>query len=364
MADAPNIPPWGEAWAEATRLYWNAWTRAWQPAGPTTAGERPAADLSWAEVAERWWRLATPPAPPDSRELFDHLLEQGKGFLRFGEEFTSSLSRAGGAFQSPEDWQRALSTIVESWQAGFTPSADAGLAAFWKLPFDTWSRTVSSASVFPGDFLESHKPEAWADGLHRDLERFLSVPGLGYTREVQEQGQELVRLTLEYQRAVQAYLMAFRQLGPQIMDRLQRRLAERAERDPITSLRGFYDLWVDSSEAAYLELVGTDAHAEAYGRAVNALMALKNHGRNIVDEVVGAMGLPTRHGLNTLQQRQQELRREVVSLRRELSAMDAMRNELAELRRQLDTLRPRGAHGGAAGRTSRPKASRHHPKAR
>ena len=219
--------------------------------------------------------------------------------------------------------------------------------------------TVSSASILPGDFLESHKPEAWsglAEGLHQNVTRFLSVPALGYTREVQEQGQELGRLSLEYQRAVQAYVLTFRDLALQTLDRLQRRLAERADRrDPVTSLRGLYDLWVEASEEVYLEVVSTDAYAQAYGRMVNALMALKNHGRNIVDEGVGAMGLPTRRSLSTLQQRQQELRREVVALRR----------ELAELRVAREDGKPRADRGEGAPRPRRrAKPSRTHSKKR
>jgi class III poly(R)-hydroxyalkanoic acid synthase PhaE subunit len=268
------------------------------------------------------------------------------------------MARASGGFQSQDDWQVALRTIAERWQAGFSQSAgDAGFATFWNLPFDTWSRTASAASVFPGDFLESHKPETWsrfADGLHRNMERFLSVPALGYTREVQEQGQEMVRLALEYHRALQAYGMAFRDLGTETLSRLQKRLAESAERqEPVTSLRALYDVWVDCSEEAYLELVSTDSYAEVYGRMVNALMALKHHGRNLVDEAVGAMGLPTRHGLSTLQQRQQELRREVAGLRRELSAMRSVQEELAALRREVDGRKPKAPRGAK----SRPRAA-------
>lgn len=367
MADAPNAPIWGTEWIEANQRYWDAWISLWPPSAESGSPSSRTAEMPWAEAMERWWRLTSPPTPPGSRELIDRLLEQGKTFLRFGEELTASMARAGGAFQSQDEWQRALRTIAESWRAGFgQPAGDAGFATFWNLPFDTWSRTASTASVFPGDFLESHKPETWgrfADGLHRNMERFLSVPALGYTREVQEQGQEMVRLALEYQRALQAYGMAFRELGMETLSRLQKRLTERAERqDPVTSLRGLYDLWVDCSEEAYLELVSTDSYAEVYGRMVNALMALKHHGRNLVDEVVGAMGLPTRHGLSTLQQRQQELRREVVALHRELAAMRSLQGELAELRREVESLRVKAPRGGNPRPRAAAKKPRHPPK--
>jgi polyhydroxyalkanoate synthase subunit PhaE len=312
MVETREAASWAEEWMDANRRYWEAWTGVFRGADEASGGT---ARSQWAESMEQWLKLMAPPMPPKSHELFDRMVEQGKSFQQFGEQLSAVLSQFNG-------------------------SADGGLAAFWKLPLDTWSRTLSSASVFPGDFLESHKPEAWnqfAHGFQRDLERFLSVPGLGYTREAQEEGRELIRLALEYQRALQNYAAIFRTIGPETLARLQRRLADRSE--PITSLRGLYDLWVDSSEEVYFELVATEEHSQAYGRMVNALMALKNHGRNMVDEMVGALGMPTRHGLSTLQRRQQELRRELVALRREVAESRSLRAEVAELQRELQALR-------------------------
>lgn len=357
MPEAANAPFWDQDWMEANQRYWEAWTRVWRhPTAPADSAPATAAsEPGWAEALDRWWQLMNPATPLGSRDVFERLIEQGKLFLRFGEGLSSAF--AGGGSGSTEEWRRAWRAIAESWQSGFTmPSGGPGVGAFWALPFDTWSRTASSASVFPGDFLGSHKPEAWgrlAEGLQHDLERFLSVPGLGYTREVQEQGQELTRLALEYQRALQAYAATFRTLGLDTLERLERRLAELAKRgEPVTTLRALYDLWVDSSEEAYFALVATEAYAEAYGRMVNKLMALKKHGRTMVDEVVGAMGLPTGHGLNTLHQRQQELRREVVALRRELESL----RPKAAGEPAPDLRRPKAQGSKARG----PKARRRH----
>jgi polyhydroxyalkanoate synthase subunit PhaE len=311
VVDTQEAPSWGEAWVDANRRYWEAWGSVLRETQDSVAGS---ARAPWAESLEQWFKLMAPPMPPTSRDIFERLTEQAAAFQQFGEQLSATLTQFGG-------------------------SSD-GLAAFWKLPLDTWSRTVSSASLFPGDFLESHKPDVWntlAEGFQRNLERFLSVPALGYTREAQEEGRELIRLALEYQRALQTYTATFQSIVPDSLTRLQQRLAQREE--PVTTLRALYDLWVDTSEEVYLELVATEDHAQAYGRMVNALMALKNHGRNLVDEIVGALGMPTRKGLNTLQRRQQELRREIVGLRRELEEARAVREELADLRRDVQALR-------------------------
>jgi ribosomal protein L29 len=324
-----------EPWSEAGRQYWEAWYGLWRQGVQSAEQHGAPPDEPWGRAFEDWWHKVTPIVPGAPAELLQGLMEQGKAFLRLGEELAAS---AGSPHLT-------------------------GIGTAWKLPFDTWSRTVSSASVFPGDFLEHLKPEGWtraADDLHRNLERFLSVPGLGYTREWQEQGQELARLGLNYQRALQEYLSLFQRLNLDALNRLQAALAQGAETEkPVTTLRGLYDVWVDASEAAYLDLVGTESHAQAYGRMVNALMALKHHGRNMVDEAVGAMGLPTRHGFNALQRRHQELRRQLAAVRVQVARTDAERGEIVELRKELDRLRADLKSGGVvAPAAAQPEAPR------
>jgi len=317
--------------------------------------------------------MAAQGAPPSSADLLQRIADQGKVFLTMVEEYTATAMRSGNAFSTSTDWERVFRSAADGWQRalGLSAGDPAGLSTFWKLPFDTWSRTASSASFFPGDYLENLKPESWSrltDDVHRNLDRFLSTPGVGYTREWQEQGQELSRLTLEYQRALQEYLALFRGLNLDVVNRVYRNLGERTKRQqPITTLRGIYDLWVDCSEAAYLELVSTDGYARAYGHMVNALMALKQHGRHLVDEAVGAVGMPTRRSLNTLQQRQQELRRELSSLRSQLADTQVDRGEFEALRAELGRLRSevraRAGAGPEQGAPARAKpAARRRPR--
>jgi class III poly(R)-hydroxyalkanoic acid synthase PhaE subunit len=322
MAETSAPPFDADAWLDAGRKYWDAWQGLWQQG--VEAGAR--ASEPSAKAA---------PGPTDPIQA---LMDQATLFVRLGEELAASMRRSGGVLDT------------DQWRQVFQDTA-------WKLPFDTWSRTFSSTSLFPGDFLERFKPEAWtavADDMHRNLERFLSVPGLGYTREWQEQGQEFARLGLDYQRALQEYAALFRRLNVEAFDRLQKKLHHLADvGKPVTTLRGLYDAWVDASEAAYLDLAATDEYAETYGRLVNALMALKRQGRTMVDETAGAMGMPTRQGFNTLQRRHQELRREVASMRAQLAEAKAGLAQVAKLRNEVEQLRGKGA---TRGRRNRPKA--------
>jgi hypothetical protein len=78
---------------------------------------------------------------------------------------------------------------------------------------------------------------------------------------------------------------------------------------------------VQSCEEVYADQVRTPRYAQLHGRLVNALMALKRHQGMMVDEALGAMNMPTRAELRTLQDRVQEDRRENKRLRLELEAL-------------------------------------------
>ena len=158
-----------------------------------------------------------------------------------------------------------------------------------------------------------------AGDMREHLDRFLSMPGVGYSRESQEQYQQLGRLVLDYQKAMQDYAIALSKVGVKSTDRFQEKLNETTASDePVTSLRAFYDLWVDACEEVYGEYAMSDEYSEMYGEMVNALMAVKRQGSLLVDEMLEAMNMPTHREINTLHQRLHAMRREYRALREEI----------------------------------------------
>jgi class III poly(R)-hydroxyalkanoic acid synthase PhaE subunit len=195
--------------------------------------------------------------------------------------------------------------------------------AFWELPFDNWQRMASSLSPVPGDVLRNMPTE----GMRSKLDRVLGAPGLGYTREEQGQYQELGRAVVDYHETLAEYLGFFSKMGVGSVERLQWQIKEAEQKKKsIGSARELYDLWVHCCEAEYADRVMTDEYTELHGRLVNALMRVKQRMSVIVDEYLGAMNMPTRRELRTLQDRVQEARRETKRLRSEL---DALKKQLA-----------------------------------
>jgi class III poly(R)-hydroxyalkanoic acid synthase PhaE subunit len=174
--------------------------------------------------------------------------------------------------------------------------------------------------------------------MQDQMNKFLSTPAVGYSRESQEQYQVLAQRQMDYMAATQAYQMAFGKLGMESAKGFQAALQVRVkEGKPISSLRELYDQWVEMSEAAYAEFVMTQEYQALYGRLVNSLMALKQQGARMVDQTLEAMNMPTHSEISTLQSRQQELRRDNLKLHKELKAIQAQLEAMRQSMLQMQT---------------------------
>jgi class III poly(R)-hydroxyalkanoic acid synthase PhaE subunit len=346
-----TTPSMSNEWIDLQRKYWDAWSQLYQQA--LNSNLMPA-KLSnpWAQALDHWWEAVAPGVPPQNQDLIKKMMEPGKSFFGISEEFTHFLGNLSEHAKSWGNWQGLFlsrigelkTTLSQASTAGAT-KAMRGLFPFFEMPMDTWTRTFSSASPLPGDFLQVLKPEGLADDLHDRIGRFLSVPGVGYTREWQEQAQRGARLLLDYERALQEYIQIYSKAGIDTLERLSKKIIDRAEQgEEIKSLREAYDLWVDCCEEAYNDIVFTKAYQDAYGSLVNALMALKHYSQGMVDEFMGALNMPTHKGITTLQCRQQELRRELRDIRSRLGEhvskadLKGVQAELDALRTDLDKL--------------------------
>ncbi|MEN8800367.1 MAG: class III poly(R)-hydroxyalkanoic acid synthase subunit PhaE [Thiogranum sp.] len=348
MTDSNPFSP--ESWLDAQRKYWDAWmdmTR--QVGGAATASQAP--DNPWVSALEQWWKAVSPMAggsPPPLQDFFDKLIGMGKSYFSMAERVAGMPGNNQKAGDAVSDWLDQMRKACDAWGASLGAQQDPHMRdfmSFWDMPLDTWQRTMSSFSPFPGDFLKALHPEgadAMAGDMREHLDRFLSMPGVGYSRESQEQYQHLARLVLDYQKAMQDYAIALSKVGVKSTDRFQEKLAETTASDgPVSSLRAFYDLWVDACEEVYGDFAMTDEYSEMYGEMVNALMAVKHHGSLLVDEMLESMNMPTHREINTLHRRHHETRRD----------LRALRNEVEQLRDEL-----RGSSTAQTARTTRKKA--------
>ena len=326
----------GEDWFELQRKYWDKWSEM----SKNAMGVDAPMQTPWEEAMKHWWEAISPSTQDAAKGYIEKMMEQGKAIYELAETFTKGLGNAG---DSPLDSWNTLNKTLEDMQSAFSGSLQNGdnafhrMMGFWEMPYDNWQRMVSSMSPIPGDFLRN-MPH---DHVRQNLDKVLSAPGLGYTREEQGQYQDLTRCGMDYQMALQEYMAFYGQIGVKALGRMRGLLEAQAKNDAvIDSGRALYDSWVGCCEEAYAEEVKTDDYARISGNLVNSQMALKKRMSIIVDENLGAMNMPTRSELRTLQDRLQETRRENKRLRRDLDALQKQVAGLASAKQTLATARP------------------------
>jgi class III poly(R)-hydroxyalkanoic acid synthase PhaE subunit len=357
--------PWNEQWLKQQRAYWDAWRSLLQVNTGNKGEGNP-----WMTALDSWYKAMNSGMSGGGAQLYSQMLQQSQALFNVGQQMNDLFRAVTESTAAGTHWQEALKQNFDAMKQGmntdqakqqrsWTDQAKH-MGAFFELPLDTWRRMCSGASMMPGDFLQSFRSqvfEGMGEKLHGDMDRFLSVPGVGYTREGQEQVQQLGKLVLDYQKASQEYLNAHTKLGAAALDRLYRKIIAVTEKgDKITSLRQLYDLWVDASEEVYGGFAMSPEFRDLYGKMVNALMRVKGQMRAMVDEVLGAFNMPTRREMNTVLKRQHELKRELRNLAhggngnstpprgrrensdRENSEMGALRSELAALQDQVSAL--------------------------
>lgn len=353
---------WADAWADMQRKYWEAWSGLARPmAGTKPDSAAEAAASPWSQSLDLWAKMMAPAMSEDSRSWMEKVLAMNKGYLQMGEALFKAVSAGQESGRDFGQWwntvSQSLTKLQEQVASGFGATKDpwGGFATLWGLPMDTWKRLASACSVMPGDMEKAFRDIAVSDDALASLVgHWLSTPTLGYTRESQEETQRLGQLWMEHGQAVQAYTAVLSRVVVRAGELLREKmLAKLGKGESFDSLRACYDLWVDCGEEAYAELSVSADYTRAQAKLTNSLMAVKRQEQKMVDEVLGALNMPTRRELDTSHRRLHRLQRSVWRMQQaiEEAGVQELRDEVAGLRRQVNEL------SGAAALTATPSAA-------
>lgn len=316
-----ETPFWNDDWMQVQKSYWDQWTEMSRKAMASNPFAQQTPKSPWEGAMDHWWQALSPNAPDGTRQFMDKMLEQGKMFFRLSEEMSQNLSKS-------QDWAEALNQTFEKLQDSFASTAERSAEAgekgfgqwmgFWEAPVESWRKAAGSLPL-NNDLA----------GIPNLFEQLLGTPGLGFTREDEERYKELGQAAMHYQSALSAYNHFFADLGTSSVRCMKDKVKELVDNgQKIESARALYDLWVAACEEEYAKHTMTPAYSKVHGELVNALMGFKKQWRELIDNRLGGMGLPTARQVRTLQTRLQESRRELRGLRTE---MEQLKEQVAKL---------------------------------
>jgi len=326
--------PGGADWEAAQRQFLDAFL-SMGGASPSASGGSAA---SWQRALDMWWQLAAGAGEPDQQVVLRQVYEQSRVFIALAEHLARMSTEMSSAGKESDEWREIMDRHLQEMQEYFAADGKtAGAAApgsAWRPVMDMWQQAAAAAAGFSGD-----------GGAPADLaNRFLSMPAFGPGRKAQERLQQGGRLWNTYQEKLNAYQAALSRQSVAALQLLRERLLALAETgNTLSSLRDFYDLWVDCSEESFAHYAFTDEYSMLYGEMVNSLMEFRRHGQSLAEEVYRTLDLPGPAGMSTLQRRQQELRRQA---RNAAAQQQRLVAEVARLQSQIETLQPSAASAG------------------
>lgn len=288
-------------WADALKRINQDLNEVWQRAMPSNGGlDSPAFDAYRALFEGR--------KPEPERGIPGRLLEQGKAFFGFVENMARNL--AGKQSVTPQDFSNGLN----QWLGAMGTQLGSGAAAQFMKPM-----TAPFAI---------------------NLDALKDQPTFGYTREKQEKFNAMMSDAQTYSKAMQAYQTLIMRSQMDGAERFQKSLAD-SNANPIDSLRGLYDAWIDSSEEAFAETALKPEFREVYGDLVNAQMRVKRHMMDFAEGQSRDLGMPTRTEVMSLAKTVHELKRSRTELQ-------DVKRELAELKAAVAALAKKPAPAAAA----------------
>lgn len=250
-------------------------------------------------------------------------------------------SAAAGTFGPPNpsqalDWRQQLQQlfggVVQPFGQAFAGIDSAGAQGFGQQ-WQTWLQAAQQ-------------------GGFGDLRGLQPMAPFGLSREQQLQQQALMAAMLDYLETSRRYQTLLQQANAQAAERLQDKLAQRAEPGrQVESLKALYDLWVDSAEESYAEIALSAEFREVYGAMVNAQMRVRELQQQQTEQFCRELGIPTRSEVSSLGQRLQEIRRELRGGHPNAET-DEHERAIATLHAELAALKKQVQAAGAPPRTA------------
>jgi len=323
--------PWAAQWFNAQQQFVDAWSDMAKSGVPGNSSQ---SDL-WAQSFDLWRKASGAQVQPDFQQAMDKCMDMGKGYFAMAEQVSKNMSAGAEPAEAINQWMDQLKQSLQQFGSmpGFDGSAINGFMKQWFNPISSWQQMTAGlapmnqgAWQIPGMNMAGmmNTPSFNLGEMIDPLGTLLEAPGVGYFREPQAKQQKGLQLALDYQQANQAFNQAFLRVATESIQGFQARILKIDADTAPKSLRELYDLWVEISEKHYAEFAMGEEYQELYGDMVNRLMIMKKHYSEIADDMLRAMNLPNTREVDTMQERLQQLRRENFVLKKEISEIKSM----------------------------------------
>lgn len=336
-----------QAWGDVQKQMWDSWMKLMQ-AAPTLD---PAIAEQWQSMAEKNMEAWMAGAEPLVQATAAQAMAGQQAMNSFFQQLAQGWQQAG----NPAAWQEMFTGYLSDLQRqamtnplglfnsnwGAMPGAMSGAS----LAMDTWQKMMGAvAPSLAGFTMPGFSPESMGEWLmggdvvnrtfnayQQTVGQFLDSPPMGYAREYDERVRGLAKAYLNFQEASAKYQALVGKAWVNAIGSFQNELIKRSEQDdPITSLQELNDTWYAVADGAFSEIFIEEEFVRTQGDLLTATLQLRVKQREIVEIVSKALDIPTRTEVDEAHKSIYTQRKEIKSLRKMVTEMQA---EIAELKR-------------------------------
>lgn len=342
-------------WLQIQQQYLEMWlSLAQQLLETTTSSTANKSQSTWSDMLELYWQTLGPGFTPEVRTIVRKFVDQSKNFSQFNNALLEAVQKTADSDQ-PAPWLNAWNANFNDAYSNFSKFLVEGdnQLNIWKLLQSNWWRMM----MFTTPLLPNLNATTLSGGMQENLEKLLSMPTLGHTREWQAKWQEGIKHWQAFQTAQQEYSDLLNKISLRSVELLRDKTRAFATTDEATpaqtspkTMREVYDLWVECGEEAYAEFAGTEEYVQANANLINSLMACKLYEQEMTDSLLNMLNMPTRKELDTFSLRMQQMRRElkILQAKQVTNEIDVLTCQINGLRAELETLKAAKNHPTSA----------------
>jgi poly[(R)-3-hydroxyalkanoate] polymerase subunit PhaE len=316
----------GVDWSEFQKKYFDV-LRLFN--SPASFVDNPSENSFWSEAMGHWWKSMKADSnfgneTLGNKALFEKIVSQCRHYYFMGEQFSSLME--GMTNLKNKDASSFINKKFKEFESMFPQTSDFSWSSFidaGELPYDLFKKSTPNNALDFSDLFENFSPE-----IKKMRDQFLSMPGVGYSREKQEKFQKLIKLSAIYQENNNEHQVVMVRLSHDALELMRKKILRMSRKgEDINSMRQIYDLWVESNEKVYGDYALTKKSSELNGRLLNSQMAFKKLNQEMNEDILLAMNMPTIQSMNELERRHYELRKQVKVMAAELKKLNKIINE-------------------------------------
>ncbi len=252
--------------------------------------------------------------PIEQRELTESMVQQAKGFSRYGERLLRSLQHA----DQPAELDQAVRELSTHLQL----QAGESFYRHWQLP-ESLQQTLLQLGLSPSSF--SSFPF-----LHNSINRSKD--------QHQQQFQQLQQALNEFMETMGLYIEQQNQISQRTSDRMIQQLQDQ-EPKPET-LSELHKIWVDCYEHCYQQQLGTLEYQQIYGRLGNTILTMQKQAQDYWKQEYRGVGLVPNSDYAELLQHHHKLRKSHKQSQRQINRLEqALESQQQQLNAMAEQLR-------------------------